>query len=83
MKILKIKLLYELKVGKKGTSKKTIYRLSDTKHKKIFQSRMSPSGFVSMIANFNEAQTKAIQDMGFGGFLHLQVTELSEIYANG
>ena len=27
----------------------------DTKHKKIFQSRMSPSGFVGMIANFNEA----------------------------
>ncbi|KAJ8435804.1 hypothetical protein Cgig2_024787 [Carnegiea gigantea] len=48
----------------------------DTKHKKIFQSRMSPSGFVGMIANFNEAQTKAIQDMGFGGFLHLQVAEL-------
>ncbi|KAJ8423773.1 hypothetical protein Cgig2_034197 [Carnegiea gigantea] len=48
----------------------------DTKHKKIFQSRMSPSGFVGMIAHFNEAQTKAIQDMGFGGFLHLQVTEL-------
>ncbi|KAJ8425789.1 hypothetical protein Cgig2_011613 [Carnegiea gigantea] len=37
----------------------------DTKHKKIFQSRMSPLGFVGMIANFNEAQTKAIQDMGF------------------
>ncbi|KAJ8424624.1 hypothetical protein Cgig2_034190 [Carnegiea gigantea] len=48
----------------------------DTKHKKIFQSRMSPSGFIGMIANFNEAQTKAIQDMGFGGFLYLQVTEL-------
>ncbi|KAJ8429650.1 hypothetical protein Cgig2_001646 [Carnegiea gigantea] len=48
----------------------------DTKHKKIFQSRMSPSGFIGMIAHFNEAQTKAIQDMGFGGFLHLQVTEL-------
>ncbi|KAJ8424130.1 hypothetical protein Cgig2_008327 [Carnegiea gigantea] len=43
----------------------------DTKHKKIFQSRMSPSGFVGMIAHFNEAQIKAIQDMGFGGFLHL------------
>jgi len=49
----------------------------DTKCKKIFQSRMSPSGFVGMIDNFNEAQSKAIQDMGFGGFLHLQVTELS------
>ncbi|KAJ8421877.1 hypothetical protein Cgig2_021416 [Carnegiea gigantea] len=48
----------------------------DTKHKKIFQSRMSLSGFVGMIAHFNEVQTKAIQDMGFGGFLHLQVTEL-------
>ncbi|KAJ8423696.1 hypothetical protein Cgig2_003380 [Carnegiea gigantea] len=48
----------------------------DTKHKKIFQSRMSPSGFVSMIAHFNEAQTKATQDMEFGGFLHLQVTKL-------
>ena len=47
-----------------------------TKHKKIFQLRMSPSGFVGMIAHFNEAQTKAIQDMGFGGFLHLQVIEL-------
>jgi len=49
----------------------------DTKHKKIFQSRMSPSGFVGMIANFNGAQTMAIQDMGFAGFLHLQVIELS------
>ena len=29
-----------------------------------------------MIDNFNEAQRKAIQDMGCGGFLHLQVTEL-------
>ncbi|KAJ8430043.1 hypothetical protein Cgig2_014203 [Carnegiea gigantea] len=48
----------------------------DTKPKKILQSRMSPSGFVDMIDNFNEAQKKAIQDMGFGGFLHLQVTEL-------
>ena len=48
----------------------------DTKNKKIFQSRMSPLGFVGMIANFNEAQTKAIQDMGFGGFLHLLVIEL-------
>ncbi|KAJ8425720.1 hypothetical protein Cgig2_015868 [Carnegiea gigantea] len=48
----------------------------DTKHKKIFQSRLSPSGFVGMITHFNEAQTKAIQEMGFGGFLHLQVTEL-------
>ena len=37
---------------------------------------MSPSGFVGMIAHFNEAQTKAIQEMRFGGFLHLQVTEL-------
>jgi len=43
----------------------------DTKHKKIVQLRMSPLGFVGMIANFNEAQRKAIQDMGFGGFLHL------------
>ena len=51
----------------------------DTKHKKIFQSRMSPSGFVGMIAHFNEAQTEAIQHMGFGGFLHLQVTELRGI----
>ncbi|KAJ8428128.1 LOW QUALITY PROTEIN: hypothetical protein Cgig2_011492 [Carnegiea gigantea] len=48
----------------------------DTKHKKIFQSRMSPSGFVGMIDNFNEGKRKAIQDMGFRGFLHLQVTEL-------
>ncbi|KAJ8424544.1 hypothetical protein Cgig2_010844 [Carnegiea gigantea] len=48
----------------------------DIKHKKIFQSRLSPSRFVGMIAHFNEAQTKAIQDIGFGGFLHLQVTEL-------
>ncbi|KAJ8420011.1 hypothetical protein Cgig2_017486 [Carnegiea gigantea] len=45
----------------------------DTKHKKTFQLRMSPSGFVGMIAHFNEAQIKAIQEMGFGGFLHLQV----------
>ncbi|KAJ8430659.1 hypothetical protein Cgig2_000252 [Carnegiea gigantea] len=37
----------------------------DTKYKKIFQSRMSPSGFVGIIAHFNEAQTKAIQEMGF------------------
>ncbi|KAJ8432099.1 hypothetical protein Cgig2_016372 [Carnegiea gigantea] len=37
----------------------------DTKHKKIFQSRIPPSGFLGMIAYFNEAQTKAIQDMGF------------------
>ncbi|KAJ8438608.1 hypothetical protein Cgig2_010392 [Carnegiea gigantea] len=44
----------------------------DTKHKKIFQSRMSPSGFIGMIASFNEAQTKAIHDMGLRGFLHLQ-----------
>ncbi|KAJ8431673.1 hypothetical protein Cgig2_001719 [Carnegiea gigantea] len=50
----------------------------DTKHKKIFQSRMSPLGFVGMIAHFNEAQTKVIQDMEFGGFLYLQVTELPE-----
>ncbi|KAJ8427678.1 hypothetical protein Cgig2_027985 [Carnegiea gigantea] len=48
----------------------------DTKHEKIFQSRMSPSRFVGMIAYFNEAQTKAIQEMRFGGFLHLQVIEL-------
>ncbi|KAJ8432407.1 hypothetical protein Cgig2_013821 [Carnegiea gigantea] len=48
----------------------------DTKHKKIFQSRMSPSGFVGMIAHFNETKTKAIQEIRFGGFLHLQVTEL-------
>ncbi|KAJ8426967.1 hypothetical protein Cgig2_015220 [Carnegiea gigantea] len=48
----------------------------DTKSKKIFQTRMSPSGFVGKIDNFNEAQRKATQDMGFGGFLHLQVTEL-------
>ncbi|KAJ8436462.1 hypothetical protein Cgig2_018595 [Carnegiea gigantea] len=47
----------------------------DTKHKKIFQSRMSLSGFVGMIAHFNGAQTKAIQEMGFGGFLHLQKVE--------
>ncbi|KAJ8421611.1 hypothetical protein Cgig2_021853 [Carnegiea gigantea] len=48
----------------------------DTKPKKIFQTRMSPSWFVGMINNFNEVQRKAIRDMGFGGFLHLQVTEL-------
>ena len=48
----------------------------DTKHQKIFQSRISPSGFVGMMDNFNEVQRKAIQDMGFGGFLHLQVTKL-------
>ncbi|KAJ8434076.1 hypothetical protein Cgig2_007591 [Carnegiea gigantea] len=36
----------------------------DTKHKKIFQSRMSPSGFVGMIAYSNGAQIKAIQEMG-------------------
>ncbi|KAJ8429515.1 hypothetical protein Cgig2_026695 [Carnegiea gigantea] len=48
----------------------------DSKYK-IFQSRISPSRFVSIIANFNEAQRKAIQDMGFGGFLHLQVIKLS------
>ena len=48
----------------------------DTKYRKIFQTRMSPSGFVSMIDNFNKAQKKAIQDMTFGAFLHLQVTEL-------
>ncbi|KAJ8425283.1 hypothetical protein Cgig2_025824 [Carnegiea gigantea] len=48
----------------------------DTKHNKIFQSRMSSSGCIGIIAHFNEAQTKAIQEMGFEGFLHLQVTEL-------
>ncbi|KAJ8444137.1 hypothetical protein Cgig2_029912 [Carnegiea gigantea] len=48
----------------------------DTKPKKIFQTRMSPSGLVCMIDNFNEAQRKAIRDMGFRGFLHLQVIEL-------
>ena len=37
---------------------------------------MSPLGFVGMIDSFNEAQRKAIQDMGFGGFLYLQVTKL-------
>ncbi|KAJ8425259.1 hypothetical protein Cgig2_033491 [Carnegiea gigantea] len=37
----------------------------DTKSKKIFQTRMSPSEFVGMINNFNDAQRKAIQDMGF------------------
>ncbi|KAJ8426429.1 hypothetical protein Cgig2_021036 [Carnegiea gigantea] len=48
----------------------------DIKHKKNFQSTMSPSGFVGMIAHFNDAQTKAIQDIRFGGFLYLQVIEL-------
>ncbi|KAJ8444132.1 hypothetical protein Cgig2_029907 [Carnegiea gigantea] len=43
----------------------------DTKPKKIFQTGMSPSGLVCMIDNFNEAQRKAIRDMGFRGFLHL------------
>ncbi|KAJ8429061.1 hypothetical protein Cgig2_025050 [Carnegiea gigantea] len=37
---------------------------------------MSPSGFVAMIENFNEAQRQAARDMGFEGFLHLQVPEL-------
>jgi len=36
----------------------------DTKTKKIFQTRMSPSGFVAMIDNFNEVQRKTIRDMG-------------------
>ncbi|KAJ8434352.1 hypothetical protein Cgig2_019979 [Carnegiea gigantea] len=48
----------------------------DTKPKKIFQTKISPLGFVAMIDNFNQAQRRAIRDMGFGGFLHLQVTEL-------
>ncbi|KAJ8421586.1 hypothetical protein Cgig2_025465 [Carnegiea gigantea] len=48
----------------------------NTKPKKIFQTRMSASGFVGMIDDFDKAQRKVIQDMGFGGFLHLQVTEL-------
>jgi len=37
---------------------------------------MSPTGFVAMIENFNETQRHAICDMGFRGFLHLQVIEL-------
>ncbi|KAJ8435794.1 hypothetical protein Cgig2_024777 [Carnegiea gigantea] len=37
---------------------------------------MSPSGFVTMIDNFIEAQRKEMRDMGFGGFAYLQVTEL-------
>ncbi|KAJ8425006.1 hypothetical protein Cgig2_025385 [Carnegiea gigantea] len=37
---------------------------------------MSPSGFVAMIENLNEAQRQAVHDMGFGGFLHLQAIEL-------
>ncbi|KAJ8443045.1 hypothetical protein Cgig2_004250 [Carnegiea gigantea] len=48
----------------------------DTKPEKIFQIRMSPSGFVAMIDNFDEAYRQVIRDMRFGGFLHLQVTEL-------
>ncbi|KAJ8429059.1 hypothetical protein Cgig2_025048 [Carnegiea gigantea] len=44
----------------------------DTKPKKIFQTKMSPSGFVVMIKNFKEAQRQAICNMGFEGFLHLQ-----------
>ncbi|KAJ8436443.1 hypothetical protein Cgig2_030955 [Carnegiea gigantea] len=38
----------------------------DTKPKKIFQT--------AIIDNFNEAQRKAMRDMGFRGFLHLQTT---------
>jgi len=37
---------------------------------------MSPSRFVVMIENFNEAKRQAIRDMGFRGFLQLQVTKL-------
>ncbi|KAJ8435147.1 hypothetical protein Cgig2_018975 [Carnegiea gigantea] len=48
----------------------------DTKHKKIFNNRKSPAGFVAMIDKFNEAQKQAIRDMSFGGFLELQVTKL-------
>jgi len=51
---------------------------ANTKSKKIFQTRMSPSRFVAMIEKFNKAQRQAIRDMGFGGFLHLQVNELAE-----
>ncbi|KAJ8420836.1 hypothetical protein Cgig2_027299 [Carnegiea gigantea] len=47
-----------------------------TKPKKIFQTRMSSSWFVALIENFNKAHRQAIHDVGFGGFLHLQVTEL-------
>ena len=49
---------------------------ADTKSKKISQARVPPSGFVAMIENFNETQRHAICDMGFRGFLHLQVIEL-------
>ncbi|KAJ8446456.1 hypothetical protein Cgig2_010078 [Carnegiea gigantea] len=40
---------------------------TETKHKEIFQSRMSPAGFV--VDKFNKAQKQAIRDMGFRGFL--------------
>ncbi|KAJ8428421.1 hypothetical protein Cgig2_010404 [Carnegiea gigantea] len=44
--------------------------------KKIKQAKMSPSGFIAMIDKFSEAQRQAIIDMGFEGFLHLQVNKL-------
>jgi len=44
---------------------------TDTKHKKIFQTRMSPVGFVAMIDKFNEAHKQAIRDMGFREFIEL------------
>jgi len=37
---------------------------------------MSPAGFIAMIYKFNEGHKQVIQDMDFGGFLELQVTEL-------
>ena len=46
----------------------------DTKPKKNLSNKNVTIRFVGMIDNFNEAQRKAIQDMGFGGFLRLQVT---------
>ncbi|KAJ8435697.1 hypothetical protein Cgig2_027287 [Carnegiea gigantea] len=36
-----------------------------------------PLGFIAMIEKFSKAQRQAIIDMGFGGFLYLQVNELS------
>ena len=43
---------------------------------KVQEDFASPTRFVAMVEKFREAKKQEIRDMGFGGFLESQVTEL-------
>lgn len=42
-------------------------------YEKDFTKRMSPASFSYMHQRFNDAQKKAIINIGFGGFLHFEI----------